>query len=147
MEKEILFRKGYKTPWGLGKLVLFQAEGNSTEYTALRTRALTINPNRAVKGIYSCFHLFSTVFSFVAAPSPQESRNMKCSLDTLSSSSISSCAGCSGNMTPVSDRAGGSSKMPPSLLLISLSSEIVNVTVKIWKKVLKPQYLIPGGKY
>lgn len=102
----------------------------TAQSTALRTRALTLNPNRAGQGIYSCFHLFSTV-SFVAVPSPQESRNMKCSLDTLSSSSISSCAGCSGNMTPVSDRAGGSSKMPPSLLLISLSSEIVNVTVKI----------------
>jgi hypothetical protein len=37
---------------------------------------------------------------------------------------MSSCAGCSGNITPVSERAGGSSKIPPSLLLISLSSEI-----------------------
>lgn len=69
----------------------------------------------------------STVIPFQLHIIMPTSLNRKCLLDTLSSSSISSCAGCSGNITPASDRAGGSSKIPPSLLLISLSSEIENI--------------------
>lgn len=45
------------------------------------------------------------------------------SLETLSSS-ISSLGGCSGIITPPSERVGGSSNIPTSLLLRSLSSEI-----------------------
>lgn len=82
------------------------------------------------------FSLSSSMVSIFldAIQSSPESLNTKCLLDTLSSSSISSCAGCSGNITPASERAGGSSKIPPSLLLISLSSEIGNVSYNLKKK-------------
>lgn len=55
----------------------------------------------------------------------------KYSLEALSSSSISSWGGCSGNITPTSESAGGSSNIPSSVLLRSLSTKITNQEVKV----------------